>query len=75
MGKAVRDRRSKKEDICKVPRSIMSSVVFVSRHFFRKVNTVNSVVSEHSVITNRFIGKIGHFSALINPVITNSGYK
>ncbi len=32
----------------------------------------NSVVNEHSFITNRFLGQIGHFSAQINPVITNT---
>jgi hypothetical protein len=35
----------------------------------------NSVVNEHSVITNRFLSKIGQFSTQINPVITNPGYK
>ncbi len=32
----------------------------------------NSVVNEHPVITNRFLGQIGHTQ--INPVITNRGY-
>ncbi len=30
--------------------------------------------NEHSVITNRFLGKIGRFSAQRNPVITKPGY-
>ncbi len=30
--------------------------------------------NEHSVITNIFLGKIGHFTNQINPVITNPGY-
>ncbi len=29
---------------------------------------------EHSVITNRFLGQIGQFSAQINPVVTKPGY-
>jgi hypothetical protein len=33
-----------------------------------------SVVNEHSVITNRFLGPTGHFTTLINLVITNPGY-
>ncbi len=28
----------------------------------------------HSVITNKFLSKIGHISTQINPVITNPGY-
>jgi hypothetical protein len=31
----------------------------------------NSVVNEHSVITNLFSSQIGYFSTHINPVITN----
>ncbi len=34
----------------------------------------NSVVNEHSVITNTFLSQIGHFSKQINPVTTNPGY-
>ncbi len=34
----------------------------------------NSVVNEHSNITNRFSGQIGHFTTQNNPVITNPGY-
>ncbi len=34
----------------------------------------NSVVNEHSVITNSFWIQIGHFSAQINPFITNPSY-
>ncbi len=30
--------------------------------------------NEHSVITNIFLSQIGHFSAQINPVITNPGF-
>ncbi len=30
--------------------------------------------NEHSVITNKFLSKIGHFSTQINPVITKPGY-
>ncbi len=29
---------------------------------------------EHSVITNKFLGKIGYFSTQMNPVITKPGY-
>ncbi len=32
---------------------------------------MNSVVNEHLVITNRFLGQNGHFRIQINPVITN----
>ncbi len=35
---------------------------------------MNSVVNEHSVITNRFLGQIGHFTTQINSVITNPGH-
>ncbi len=35
----------------------------------------NSVVNEHSVITNRFLGQIGHFTTQINTVITNKNGK
>jgi hypothetical protein len=35
---------------------------------------MNLVVSEHSVKTNRFLGKIRHFNTQINLVITNPGY-
>ncbi len=31
----------------------------------------NSVVNEHSVITNRFLGQIGQFTTQSNPVVTN----
>jgi hypothetical protein len=31
----------------------------------------NSVVNEHSVITKRYLGQIGHFTTQMNPVITN----
>ncbi len=31
----------------------------------------NLVINEHSVITNRFLSQIGHFSVQINPVIIN----
>jgi hypothetical protein len=31
----------------------------------------NSVINEHSVITNRFESHIGHFNSQNNPVITN----
>ncbi len=34
----------------------------------------NSVVNEHSVITNKFLGLIGHFTTQIDPIITNPGY-
>ncbi len=34
----------------------------------------NSVVKEHLVITNRFIGQIGYIITQINPVITNPNY-
>ncbi len=30
--------------------------------------------SEHLVITNKFLGKIGHFSTQMNPVIMKPGY-
>ncbi len=30
--------------------------------------------NEHSVITNKFLGKIGHFTTQMNPVITKPGY-
>ncbi len=30
--------------------------------------------NDHSVITNKFLSKIGHISTQINPVITNPGY-
>ncbi len=36
-----------------------------------KLSYNDSVVNEHSVITNRFLGKIGYISTQINPVITN----
>ncbi len=41
--------------------------------FYIQWNSVltNSVVNEHSVITNRFYGHIGHFTTQINPAITN----
>jgi hypothetical protein len=35
---------------------------------------MNSVVYEHSVITNIFLGEIGHFTTQMDPVITNPGY-
>ncbi len=43
------------------------------RHIELQRNSVitNSVVYEHSVITNRFSGQIGHFTTLNNPVIAN----
>ncbi len=31
-------------------------------------------IQRNSVITNRFLGEIGHFTTQINPVITNPGY-
>jgi hypothetical protein len=34
----------------------------------------NSVVKEHSVITNRFFGQSGHFSTQNNLVRMNPGY-
>ncbi len=34
----------------------------------------NSVVNKHSVITNRILIQISHFSTEINPVMTNTGY-
>ncbi len=40
----------------------------------RKSIIPNSVVNEHSVITNRFSGHIGHFTTEIKLVITNPGY-
>ncbi len=30
--------------------------------------------NEHSVITNKFLGKIGHFTTQMNPVIKKAGY-
>ncbi len=33
-----------------------------------------SVVNTHSIITNRVLGQIGHFSKKINPVVTNPNY-
>ncbi len=51
-----------------------------------RLNSSNSIVitvklgynelghNEHSVITNKFLSKIGHISTEINPVITNPGY-
>jgi hypothetical protein len=30
--------------------------------------------NEHSVITNKFLSKIGHIGTQINPVIKNPGY-
>jgi hypothetical protein len=30
--------------------------------------------NEHSVITNKFLGKIGHFTTQMTPVITKHGY-
>ncbi len=37
--------------------------------------TVKLGYNEHSVITNKFLGKIGHFSTQMNPIITKPGYK
>jgi hypothetical protein len=31
-------------------------------------------LDEHSVIMNRFLGRIGYFSTKINPVMKNPGY-
>ncbi len=36
--------------------------------------TVKLGYNEHSVITNKYLGKIGHFSTQIYPVITKPGY-
>jgi hypothetical protein len=35
----------------------------------------NSVVNKHSIITNRFLGRIVYFGTQINPVITNPEQK
>jgi hypothetical protein len=40
----------------------------------RNSGTTNSVINEHSIITNTFLGQNGHFSTQINPVITTPGY-
>ncbi len=30
--------------------------------------------NEHSVLTNKYLGKLGHFSTQMNPVIIKPGY-
>ncbi len=46
----------------------------ISRHTAVKLGYKELGYNEHSVITNKFLCKIGHFSIQMNPVITKPGY-
>ncbi len=43
--------------------------------YLHKFSTVKLGYNEHSVITTRFLSQIGHFSAQINPNITNNSVR
>jgi len=56
------------------PLLLFVSFLYISQYIQWNSVITNSVVNEHSVITNRFLSQIGYLSTQINTVTTNPGY-
>jgi hypothetical protein len=50
------------------------SITCFSQVYTMKLGYNELGYNEHSDITNKFLGKIGHFTTQMNPVITKPGY-